>query len=51
MSVFNVERFKSALVNGGARPNQFAVQISFPTYVGSSSAVANESPFLINIAE
>jgi hypothetical protein len=51
MSVFNVERFKSALVNGGARPNQFAVQISFPTYVSSSSAVANESPFLINIAE
>ena len=33
MTTFNVERFKSALTNGGARPNQFAVQLSFPTYV------------------
>ena len=32
-TVFNVERFKSALTNGGVRPNQFAVQLSFPTYV------------------
>ena len=51
MSVFNVERFKSALVNGGARPNQFAVQISFPAYVGQASRVAGESPYLINLAE
>jgi len=51
MSVFNVERFKSALVNGGARPNQFAVQISFPSYVAQSTRTAGESPFLVNIAE
>ena len=51
MSVFNVERFKSALVNGGARPNQFAVQIAFPSYVSQSTVAANQSPFLVNIAE
>ena len=51
MSVFNVERFKSALVNGGARPNQFAVQISFPSYVSQATRVAGESPFLVNVAE
>ena len=51
MSVFNVERFKSALVNGGARPNQFAVQIAFPAYVSQATRVAGESPFLVNIAE
>ena len=50
-TVFNVERFKSALTNGGLRPNQFAVQLSFPTYVqGGNNAVA-KSPFLVNIAE
>jgi hypothetical protein len=51
MSVFNVERFKSALTNGGARPNQFAVQISFPSYVSQATRAAGESPFLVNIAE
>lgn len=51
MSVFNVERFKSALVNGGARPNQFAVQIAFPSYVSQATRTAGESPYLVNIAE
>ena len=37
-TVFNVERFKSALTNGGLRPNQFAVQLSFPTYVAGAAA-------------
>ena len=50
MTTFNVERFKSALTNGGARPNQFAVQLSFPTYVTSSVAVAR-APFLVSVAE
>ena len=50
-TVFNVERFKSALTNGGLRPNQFAVQLSFPTYVSGGSQAVAKSPFLVNIAE
>ena len=51
MTTFNVERFKSALTNGGARTNQFAVQLSFPTYVGAQSIAVARAPFLVNIAE
>jgi hypothetical protein len=51
MTTFNVERFKSALTNGGARPNQFAVQMSFPTYVASQSLAVARAPFLISVAE
>lgn len=51
MTTFNVERFKSALTNGGARPNQFAVQLSFPTYVPAQSIAVARAPFLVNIAE
>lgn len=51
MTTFNVERFKSALTNGGARPNQFAVQLSYPTYVGGAALAVARSPFLVNIAE
>jgi len=51
MTTFNVERFKSALTNGGARPNQFAVQLSYPTYVGGAATAVARSPFLVSIAE
>lgn len=51
MTTFNVERFKSALTNGGARPNQFAVHLSFPTYVSGQSIAVARAPFLVNIAE
>ena len=51
MTTFNVERFKSALTNGGARPNQFAVSLSFPTYVAAQSIAVARAPFLVNIAE
>jgi hypothetical protein len=51
MTTFNVERFKSALTNGGARPNQFAVQLSYPTYVTGAALAVARSPFLVNIAE
>ena len=49
--VFNVERFKSALTNGGMRPNQFAVQLSFPTYVAGSATAVSKAPFLVSVAE
>ena len=51
MTTFNVERFKSALTNGGARPNQFAVQMSFPTYVAGAQLAVARAPFLISVAE
>ena len=50
-TVFNVERFKSSLTNGGVRPNQFAVQLSFPTYVASAATAVARAPFLVNVAE
>ena len=51
MTTFNVERFKSALTNGGARPNQFAVQMSFPTYVVGKQLAIARAPFLVSVAE
>lgn len=51
MTTFNVERFKSALTNGGARPNQFAVQLSYPTYVAGAAIAVARSPFLVSVAE
>jgi len=52
MSTFNVTTFKSALVNGGARPNQFKVQIVFPTVAGPFGAIGGpRTEFLVNIAE
>ena len=51
MSNFNVERFKSSLTNGGARPNQFLVQLSFPTYVVGAQLAVARAPFLVSVAE
>jgi hypothetical protein len=51
MSTFNVERFKSSLTNGGARPNQFMVQLSFPTYVTGQALAVARAPFLVSVAE
>jgi hypothetical protein len=48
---FNVERFKAELANGGARPNQFAVQLTFPNYVASRAAAIKKGPFLVTAAE
>jgi len=48
---FNVDRFKAELTNGGARPNQFAVQLTFPNYVVSRAAAVTKAPFLVTISE
>lgn len=48
---FNVDRFKAELTNGGARPNQFAVQLTFPNYVVSRAAAVTKSPFLVTVSE
>jgi hypothetical protein len=48
---FNVERFKAELTNGGARPNQFAVQLTFPNYVASRAVAVRKGPFLVTASE
>lgn len=48
---FNVDRFKAELTNGGARPNQFAVQLTFPNYVVARAAAVNKAPFLVTASE
>lgn len=51
MSTFNVEAFKASLTNGGARPNQFQVTLTFPTYVNLAAPAIQRSPFLVSVAE
>jgi len=48
---FNVNQFKSALTNGGARPNQFAVTMTFPAgFVPNASLAGQKVPFLVTQA-
>lgn len=49
--VFSVESFKSALRNGGVRPNQFRVAIKFPALAALGSIAGQQTQFLVNIAE
>jgi hypothetical protein len=51
MSTFNVEAFKASLTNGGARPNQFQVALSFPSYVTIGALAVARAPFLVSVAE
>ncbi len=48
---FNVNAFRAQLERGGLRPNQFAVELKFPTYVSRGPASVIKSRFLVNIAE
>jgi hypothetical protein len=50
-TTFNVESFKSALSNGGLRPNQFQVQLAFPSYVTGATLAKARAPFLVSVAE
>lgn len=42
--------FKSAFLGGGARPNQFKVELTFPTFVSGGSAAARKAQFLCDAA-
>ena len=46
---FDVDRFKSALKNGGARPNQFEIVIG--NALGAGVVFDPDHPFLISVAE
>lgn len=48
-SVFNCDSFKSALTGGGARVNQFMVQLTFPDFAITGNA-GNQAPFLVTAA-
>lgn len=47
---FNVDQFKAQLAGGGARPNQFFVQFTFPATVALGALAIQSSPFLVNSA-
>jgi len=42
----NISDFKAQLIGGGARPNQFSVELTFPSYVVGGPAVGLQSQFL-----
>jgi len=51
---FNVAGFKAALTQGGLRPNQFQVQLAFPSYArvgGGANFASTRSTFLVSVAE
>lgn len=47
---FNVDQFKAQLTGGGARPNQFFVQLTFPSFVTLGPLAIQASPFLVTAA-
>lgn len=47
---FSVEGFRAALQNGGARSNQFRVQLNFPAFVSSGFYAADAAQFLVTAA-
>jgi hypothetical protein len=47
---FNVDQFKAQLAGGGARPNQFFVQLTFPSSVTLGALAIQSSPFLVTAA-
>jgi hypothetical protein len=47
----NISDFKAQLIGGGARPNQFRVELTFPSYVTAGTAVGLQSQFLCKAAQ
>lgn len=47
----NISDFKSQLIGGGARANQFRVELAFPTYVAAGPIVGIKSQFLCKAAQ
>lgn len=48
---FNLNQFRTQLKNGGVRPNQFQVRLTFPLYVDEYRRNLEASSFLVNVAE
>lgn len=47
----NISEFKAQMQGGGARPNQFRVELAFPNYVNSGRAVGQQAQFLCKAAQ
>ena len=50
MTTFNINQFRSSIGNGGARPNQYMVSLSFPPFVAAAAQATMRAPFLIHNA-
>ena len=51
-TTFDINQFRTKLKNGGARPNQFEVQLTFPPAIAAlNAAYARSSSFLVTVAE
>ena len=47
----NISDFKSQMIGGGARPNQFRVDLTFPSFVTPGAAIGINSQFLCKGAQ
>lgn len=47
----NISDFKSQLIGGGARPNNFRVELAFPSFVTAGALVGLNSQFLCKAAQ
>lgn len=47
----NISDFKSQMIGGGARANQFRVELAFPTFVSAGPIVGVKSQFLCKAAQ
>lgn len=47
----NIADFKAQMTGGGARPNQFYAQLTFPTYVGIGTQAGRQAQFLCRSAQ
>lgn len=47
----NISDFKAQLIGGGARANQFRVELSFPTYVTAGPVVGLRAQFMCKAAQ
>lgn len=46
----NISDFKAQMIGGGARPNQFRVELTFPSFVSAGTLVGINSQFLCKAA-
>jgi len=47
----NIADFKAVMIGGGARPNQFRVELSFPSYVTGGIVAGQQAQFLCKAAQ
>lgn len=48
---FNLNEFRNKLVNGGARPNQFNMRVTWPQLIPTGVAAAADFPFMCQVSE